>query len=133
MLGVLWLVQRRVSRGAARRRSADAVTVVSRTALGSKASLVIVQTPDARYVLGVTEHGVSVLDRGEPVDADPDADAPLARAGSFESILSSSRASGEDFAHAPQLRVRHRSDPLRGSILSPQTWRQSAEALRRAR
>ncbi|PJI37276.1 flagellar biosynthetic protein FliO, partial [Methylobacterium radiotolerans] len=30
-------------------------------------------------------------------------------------------------------RVRHRNDPLRGSILSPDTWRQTAEALRRAR
>jgi flagellar protein FliO/FliZ len=135
VLGLLWYLQRRVARRGSRRREADAITVLGRQGLGSKAQLVIVQTEDARYVLGVTEHRVEVIDRlparplGDRGDAPAVADA-VAKA-DFATILSTTSTSqGHE---VPQLRVRHRTDPLRGSILSPDTWRQTAEAIRRTR
>ena len=157
MLGLLWFLQRRLGRRAAQRRDAEAITVVGRQGLGGKAQMVVVQTDDARYVLGVTEHGVNLLDR-------IDSDRRTARAesvfraedrrddrgaGSFDEIIARASQTGETSAtsettdahadavaaSAPQLRrhLHRRPDPLRGSILSPVTWRQTAEFIRRAR
>lgn len=163
MLGLLWYLQRRFSRTSTRRREAETITVLGRQGLGAKAQLVMVQTADARYVLGVTEHGVSVVDRlpvadAEGTDAVGIADShgsvsrhpiiegssqpPVSGVEAFDSILAgeastSQRAqtsrSSVDHDSGARLRVRHRSDPLRGSIISPETWRQTAEAIRRSR
>ncbi|GGD75142.1 flagellar biosynthetic protein FliO [Microbacterium murale] len=166
MLGLLWYLQRRFSRTSTRRREAETITVLGRQGLGAKAQLVMVQTADARYVLGVTEHGVSVVDR-LPVAAEEGTDAvgiadsggsvsrhPIIEGSSkpavsgveaFDSILageasasassqtSRSSRSSADHDSGARLRVRHRNDPLRGSIISPETWRQTAEAIRRSR
>lgn len=168
MLGLLWYLQRRFSRTSTRRREAETITVLGRQGLGAKAQLVMVQTADARYVLGVTEHGVSVVDR-LPVAAEEgaagtdavgiaDSDGSVSRhpiiegsskpavsgVEAFDSILAgeasasasaSSRSSRSSADHdsGARLRVRHRNDPLRGSIISPETWRQTAEAIRRSR
>lgn len=146
MLGLLWFLQRRFARKTTRRRDAEAITVLSRQNLGAKAQLVVVQTADARYVLGVTEHGVNVVDKlaaEAPTTDETDAasisvhpapehsqDEASASATAFDSILA-----GASTTPAPELRrrVRHRNDPLRGSIISPETWRQTAEAFRRSR
>ena len=148
VLGLLWFLQRRVSRTAARRRDGEAITVLGRQGVGPKAQIVVVQTDDARYVLGVTEHGVSVVDRlpvkpsGAPDDdARPVWSSASAEAASdaaeFDRILAATALTETTTApsadQAPQRRVRHRNDPLRGSILSPETWRQTAEAIRRTR
>ncbi|WP_256209376.1 flagellar biosynthetic protein FliO [Microbacterium sp. LCT-H2] len=136
-------MQRRVSKTQARRRDAEAITVLGRQGIGPKAQLVVVQTDDARYVLGVTEHGVSVVDRlplrPEP-SASEEARPPATRTADdaeFDRILAAAALTSAPPAVAPvpelRRRVRHRNDPLRGSILSPDTWRQTAEALRRAR
>jgi flagellar protein FliO/FliZ len=145
VLGLLWYLQRKIARGRSRKRSTEAIEVLGRQSLGAKAQLVVVQTADARYVLGVTEHGVNVIDKLAPEAAeDPDAadvgaddaddaqhpDAVSGGSTAFDSILA-----GASESHAPELRrrVRHRNDPLRGSIISPDTWRQTAEAFRRSR
>lgn len=127
MLGLLWYVQRRVGRRMQKRRDDTEISVIGRRALGSKAQVVIVETDNRRYVLGVTEHGVSVIDSlpanhvTRPVQAD------------FESLLSKEQTASAE----PQTLRRHRrppqADPLGGSILSPQTWRQTADFLRRPR
>ncbi|MEV7618593.1 flagellar biosynthetic protein FliO [Microbacterium sp. NPDC089321] len=148
MLGLLWYLQRRVGKKMQQRREGVEITVVARRALGGKAQLVIVETDDARYVLGVTEHGVNLIERAaadhvtRPVVhlGESSARAEQGASGdSFDQLLATERASAQ-----PSLR-RHRrpaagdphrpssSDPLSGSILSPQTWRQTAEFLRRAR
>ncbi|PRA81962.1 flagellar biosynthetic protein FliO [Microbacterium sp. MYb66] len=148
VLGVLWFLQRRVARTQARRRDSEAITVLGRQGVGPKAQIVVIQTEDARYVLGVTEHGVNVVDRlpvkrvGLPGDAaDPvwseASSQASADAEEFDRILAATAltetTSAPSAAQVPQRRVRHRSDPLRGSILSPETWRQTAEAIRRTR
>lgn len=120
--------------------------MLGRQGIGPKAQLVVVQTDDARYVLGVTEHGVSVVDRlplrpepAEPAESE-EGRSPATRTADdaeFDRILAAAALTSAPPAvsPAPELRrrVRHRNDPLRGSILSPDTWRQTAEALRRAR
>lgn len=148
VLGLLWFLQRRVARTAARRRDGEAITVLGRQGVGPKAQIVVVQTADARYVLGVTEHGVNVVDR-LPIRAEsaPEEHAPRgwtdasaeasADAEEFDRILAATAltetAEASSTDPVQQRRVRHRNDPLRGSILSPETWRQTAEAIRRTR
>lgn len=148
MLGLLWYLQRRVGKRVQQRRDGVDITVVARRALGGKAQLVIVETDDARYVLGVTEQGVNLIERAaaehvtRPVvhlGESSAREATDAGGGSFDQLLATERASAQ-----PSLR-RHRRpatteprrpgspDPLSGSILSPQTWRQTAEFLRRTR
>ena len=160
MLGLLWYVQRRVGKRMTQRRDEAEVTVVSRRSLGAKAQLVIVETDDRRYVLGVTEHGVNLLDSlpaghvthpvlhstpasaAEIVPAGSDAVARDADAagqttpssrGEFERLLAAEAAASASQPSLRRHRRTRRPDPLRGSILSPETWRQTAEFLRRTR
>lgn len=140
MLGLLWYLQRRVAKRMQKRRDGAEITVVARQALGAKAQLVVVETDDARYVLGVTEHGVNLIERTAPghvtrpvVHVGESAPTATVDAGdsAFDQLLAAERASEQ-----PPLR-RHRrpgrQDPLAGSVLSAQTWRQTADFMRRAR
>lgn len=43
----------------------ERITVVARSGIGGKAQLVVAEFGGVRYVLGVTEHGVSVVDTQE--------------------------------------------------------------------
>lgn len=62
--------QRSVSRARPRPRP-EKITVVARSGLGGKAQLVVAEFGGIRYVLGVTEHGVNVVDTQEaPVEID---------------------------------------------------------------
>src|SRR5690606_12959301 len=62
VLGLLWYLQRRLARRGKQRRDDDGIVVIARQPLGSKSQLVIVEADDRRYVLGVGEHGISVID-----------------------------------------------------------------------
>ena len=89
MLGVVWLVQRRVARGgtgnggakvgstknggARKDRTRESVRVVAKRGIGAKAQLVVVDIDDVRYVLGVTDGGITVIDQHASVE---DARAP---------------------------------------------------------
>lgn len=64
VFGLMWLVQRKVRTGGAATR-AKALSVVARQSVGQKASVVLVDTDGKRFMLGVTEHGISVLHTGE--------------------------------------------------------------------
>lgn len=104
VLGLLLFLSRRLQKGAAKggnplsglvpsrvrrmpvrtpgsrsaRSRPERITVVARSGLGGKAQLVIAEFGGIRYVLGVTEHGISVVDTQEapaPVDEEePDAE-----------------------------------------------------------
>ncbi len=148
---MLWYLQRRLTRGGvARRRRDEGITVISRQALGGKAQLVVVEVEGTRYVLGVSEQGVSVVDRvrsphrieaGTPRAAGSDVvggfERLLAAAADDAASSASARAEGAPVPAAPLRRDRRtvapQTDPLHGSILSPDTWRQTARALRRVR
>ncbi|MET3469160.1 FliO/MopB family protein [Microbacterium sp. NPDC006705] len=80
VLAIVWVLQRRFSRGSANGARAnrprglkstrtDAVadiTVVAKRGIGPKAQVAVVEIDGARYVLGITEGGVSMLDRIDP-------------------------------------------------------------------
>ena len=65
VLGVLWFLQRRVSRSTRGKRAASAVTVVTRQGIAPKASVVVVDVEGSRYLLGVTEQSVTLLSSGQ--------------------------------------------------------------------
>jgi flagellar protein FliO/FliZ len=136
VLGLLWVIQRRVSRRVRVARTTKPVTVVSRQGIGQKASVVVVEHAGKRYLLGVTEHAVSVLDADlVPVDAVPEFSRSLADA-------ASANASEEPTpTPVPMLRPRrdrggysaNSSGRMAGSVLSPATWKQAAEFARQGR
>jgi len=54
---------------------AEKITVVARSGIGGKAQLVVAEFGGIRYVLGVTEHGINVVDTQEaPLVEDDEVD-----------------------------------------------------------
>ena len=157
VLGLLWWLQRRFSRtsGAGRAEQVP-VRVVSRQPITPKASVVVVDTGGQRFLLGVTEGSVNVLHTSDlPSETDmaeqaPDAGfaASLQAANGAQYAASDPTAgnvSGSDPA-APATRRAARGahalptaapvpakSALSGSILAPETWRQTGDFLRRGR
>jgi flagellar protein FliO/FliZ len=146
---VLWYVQRRVTKGRGASRRTNAVNVVGRQGIGPKASVVVVDVDGNRFVLGVTERQVSVLHTGErPHDADVRPLRPVRKTfakelpGAAESTpeatgttSSTSKASSTDSRQdadflTAQGRASLFDEALKGSILSPATWRQASSAVR---
>ncbi|MGO4301780.1 flagellar biosynthetic protein FliO [Leifsonia sp. RAF41] len=141
IVSLLWFVQRRVTKGrtSARRRRGNAVTVVGRQGIGPKASVVVVDVDGNRFVLGVTERQVSVLHTADrPQDADVTPLKPLRQveaatgttdvSARTDSTISTTRQDAE-FLTA-QGRASLFDEALKGSILSPATWRQASSAVR---
>lgn len=143
VLGLMWLLQRRLAKGTGRRRADGALTIVSRQSVGQKAAVVVVDASGQRFLLGVTEHAVNVLHAGEiPAEAE-EATAPEARrgAGEFSRILfgfgplpgrqaafeelfeDSVDATGSSPANAPLPRrsALHRDSQARGPVLRANT------------
>lgn len=106
VLGLLWWISRRVQKGqapaatgrprplphrlgalfaprsvtGARRADPERITVIARAGLGGRAQLVVAEFGGIRYVLGVSEHGVNVVDTQEAaVQEQPDASTAPAR------------------------------------------------------
>ena len=155
VLGLLWVLQRRLSRGPGS-RAANVVTVVGRQGLGQKASVVVLDVDGRRFVLGVTEQSISVLHDAETDRAETDrgtaaASRPVrAGTGNDRSAVAFARSlhaasggptlvpSDTDAPAEPPLTFRPRRDRstggrLGGSILSPSTWQQTAALLRHGR
>ncbi|UAJ79429.1 flagellar biosynthetic protein FliO [Leifsonia sp. ZF2019] len=145
---VLWYVQRRVTTGRGASRRTNAVNVVGRQGVGPKASVVVVDVDGHRFVLGVTERQISVLHTGDrPQDADVTPLKPVrktfakelpVRQDAAESTTSSTSSTSStstdtrqdaDFLTA-QGRASLFDEALKGSILSPATWRQASSAVR---
>jgi flagellar protein FliO/FliZ len=134
VLALLWYAQKRITRGKAKGKTAELVTVVGRQGIGLKASVVVVDVDGTRFLLGVTEHTVNVLHS---------ADAPTSRATAHAESPSDAFAATlagvtnvdtvSTTSHA--LRPRRNAQPAQagGSILSPATWKQTAAALRQIR
>lgn len=141
VLGLLWVMQRRLSRGTRGRGGANLVTVVGRQGLGQKASVVVVDIDGQRLILGVTEQSVTVLhDAAAPVPVPVPVLVPVpASASGAEAFARSMTEASEphDTLGPPlEFRPRRRQTPsgrLAGSILSPTTWQQTAAALRHGR
>ncbi|UKA59574.1 flagellar biosynthetic protein FliO [Arthrobacter sp. FW306-2-2C-D06B] len=145
VLGLIWVLQRRLLKGKAkgRRRANTTLTVVSRQTVGQKASVVVVDAGDKRFLLGVTEHAINVLHSGDvPVEVPDNSPAPESFADIFRDAGGASLAdNGPRTAPLQGSRLTRRSEihrrseldkpqPMHGSILAGSTWRQAAEAIR---
>ncbi|HXF02645.1 MAG TPA: flagellar biosynthetic protein FliO [Arthrobacter sp.] len=102
VLGLLWVLQRRFSRGA-RTGARKLVRVVERQTIGPKASVVVVDADGQRFLLGVTDQAVNVLDSREAPaeeEAQPAHRAPQTASDSFARLLelATGRAAGKDQA-----------------------------------
>ena len=157
VLALMWVLHRRMTKSGlgakARGRRSAAVEVVARQGIGGKASVVVVDVEGERLVLGVSEHGVSLLTSGQapapeltvvtgPVPL-PVRPAPSAERFRQELEQQTGDATGLPAAAEPlPMRPRNRrpqrtvlptAQQLQGSILSGDTWRQAAAALRNRR
>lgn len=163
VLGLLWMVQRRLTRGGRMPGTAKQVNVVTRQVIAPKASVVVVDVDGQRFLLGVTEQSVTVLNTSDapiadPVEAKPRRLAPAADEASGSRVIEAPATKavareafrthstgGAAFARvlsdlvpsAPiaylPRRDRRPASNLDGSILSPATWKRTAAAIRRIR
>jgi len=144
VLAVIWFAHRRISANRARTRTQQLVTVVARQSLAPKASMVVVDADGRRLMLGVTEHGVTVLsDRATPGPPALDESAEAAAfaelveanrpafdlaskssANSAGSASSATSTSGPIAHHCPTLTPATHG-MRRGTILSAETWKRS--------
>jgi flagellar protein FliO/FliZ len=117
VLGLMWFAQRRLGR--ARTRRHGELEIVARQNLGGKAQVVLLETSGSRFLLGVTEHQVSVLHTS-------DAPAPS----SFEESLTRATGDGSD---EPTLLPVNALEPAKGwaagSLLASGTWKAAAAAV----
>ncbi|TCL82872.1 flagellar biosynthesis protein FliO [Curtobacterium sp. PhB142] len=153
VLALMWVLHRASKKrfaGKTSGRRAATVEVVGRQGLGGKASVVVVDVEGERLVLGVSEQGVSLLTSAQapapeltivtgpvqlPVRPAPSADA-------FGQELALQADAPTSLPEALPMRPRNRrpqrttvptAQQLQGSILSVDTWRQAAAALRNRR
>jgi flagellar protein FliO/FliZ len=115
VIGAIWFLQRRMSKGGSKaKRAGKPMSVVARQNLGPKASVAVVEFGGKQFLLGVTEHGISVLDDAgvtEPVAVE--ATEPERRAVSQPTLVTaaatmppavtrraSSKQNSQDFAQA---------------------------------
>ncbi|WP_125614288.1 flagellar biosynthetic protein FliO [Specibacter cremeus] len=121
---LLWMAQKRLGRGTRAGAGVD-LQVVGKRSVGPKSSVVLVETDGQRFLLGVTEHNVQVLHAAaapERPAPEPVAD-PAVSGRRFSAALTGAESSGRHADDGP--------GPLAGSILSPATWRQAGNALRK--
>lgn len=151
VLAAIWYAHRRLTKGGRLApRAAKTVNLVAKQSVGSKASVVVMDVDGQRFLLGVTEQSVTVLNTSETPAAEPAGE--LAPAPGIPDIagLSTSRPNGgAAFArllsemqspraeHTVPAPVAYLPEPgngaLDGSILSAATWKRTAAALWRAR
>jgi flagellar protein FliO/FliZ len=117
VLGLMWLIARKVRKGAGGGgRDGKLIEVLSRQQLSRSASVAVIRVLDQALIVGVTEGQVSVL--GE-------SDLQAAQAGAQPSsparTVRAVRPQTADDAHR---------GPIAGSALSPATWKQTVESLR---
>ncbi|WP_104086863.1 flagellar biosynthetic protein FliO [Arthrobacter sp. GMC3] len=117
---LLWMAQKKLAKGNSGGAGVH-LDVVSRRNVGQKASVVMVDADGMRFLLGVTEHNVSVLHSGPAPEPEPAFSAALEYAGTADGLIQPSS----------DKRPRSEPNPLSGSILSPKTWQQAWAAVRK--
>lgn len=129
VLVLLWMAQKRFSQGP-RQGSQPAVEVLTRRAVGQKASVVVVESAGQRFLLGVTEHSINVIHTSEAPLPGPEADPATDTA--FEEVL---KAAGEPSLRRPGSARRLRQPPqggtLHGTIFARSTWIQAGSAVKK--
>jgi flagellar protein FliO/FliZ len=102
VVGAIWLLQRRLTRGKRPSRSGKLMTVVTRQVIAPKASVVVLDMDGKRFLLGVTEQSVTVLNAGDaPVEqlepaTVPQPKSPRAKAAAAQLVAEPGAAAGPD-------------------------------------
>jgi flagellar protein FliO/FliZ len=96
VVGLLWMVQRRVTKGSKRVRANKLVNVVTRQGIAQKASVVVVDMGGQRFLLGVTEHSVTVLSSADM----PEEAVPVPEVLEGATTCCPSRTSGTDYVRS---------------------------------
>ncbi|TDE98650.1 hypothetical protein EXU48_00045 [Occultella glacieicola] len=130
VLALMWFAQRRLGRARTRRRGE--LDVVARQNLGGKAQVVLLETAGSRFLLGVTEHQVTVLHTVDApaaatVPSQPTFEASLARA-----TDDTGGAGGADGDRPTLLPVNALEPPTgwaAGSLFDVGTWKAAAAAV----
>jgi flagellar protein FliO/FliZ len=156
VIGAIWFVQKRLGRAAKVKSKSKPIAMIARQTVGVKASVAVVEFGAKRFLLGVTEHGISVLDSTEiePVQieetetvAQPSRVSLTASGQHFADALSlvdggppvpataarELRPGSDSGVESAYLRSRPAKSTIAGSILSASTWRQAFAALRAER
>jgi len=108
VLGAIWLLHRWLTKGtkSPARRAGKAVVVVARQSLGAKASVAVIETEGGRFLLGVTEQAITVLDRIDIAPAQADtATAPTTVVEIPAATAIATAHAVEDFARADYARA----------------------------
>jgi flagellar protein FliO/FliZ len=119
VLGVMWLVARRMRKGG-RTAKQSPIEVLGRQQLSRHSAVFVVRVAEQALVVGVTDGSVSLLSTAdvdsvrapESVRTEADRPAPAAHRAKTAAVPAA------------------RSTRLSGSAVSPQTWRQTVDALR---
>jgi flagellar protein FliO/FliZ len=118
VLGLMWLIAKKVKRGpGGRGRNGRLIDVLSRQQLSRTASVAVVRVMDQALIIGVTDGQVSVLGEADLAAAQASLDTP-----------ESPRPARIRAVRPPA--DPDRQAPLKGSVLSPGTWKQTVETLR---
>lgn len=141
VVGLLWFLQRRITKGTQSTRATKLVNVVTRQGLAQKASVVVIDVGGKRFLLGLTEHSVTVLDATElPVlDTAAAFGSALTDAALTDAVVTPGTrkpvATPIPFPQQfdPRTGLPRRAGALDGSILSLSTWKRAAVALRSSR
>ena len=138
VVGLLWFLQRRITAGTRSTRATKLVNVVTRQGLAQKASVVVIDVEGKRFLLGVTEHSVTVLDANElPVMDTARAFGDVLAGTGAPTTMLPTRPKTTPIPFPPQFDPRtglpRKSGALDGSILSLSTWKRAAVALRSSR
>jgi flagellar protein FliO/FliZ len=127
VLGLMW-VAARMLRTKLGTRGSGTIEVLARAQVGRGANVAVLRVADRALVVGVTEHTITLLgepitdlasltDRGQEVETSLDGTPQGLFAAKHTDIRSSAV-------------VDTTAGPLRGSLLSPGTWRQAVQAVR---
>jgi flagellar protein FliO/FliZ len=137
VFGLMWLAYRRLGSGGPALK-ARSLNVVARQTVGPKASVVLVDTDGKRFMLGVTEHGISVLHTATAPEPEPVV-RELGQVPTGQPIEALTRRSArraaafEEELRKQAARRNGRGSSVAGSILDPGTWRLAAGTLRSGR
>ena len=138
VLALMWLAAK-VMKGAGGARSAVNLDIVARRQLSRGASVSVVRVGERAIVLGVTESSVTMLSEATLAEFEATESAPRRGAGRAERVratdITSILSPGAETGDAPEAQTvlaarATGGGPLEGSILSPDTWRRTVDALR---
>jgi flagellar protein FliO/FliZ len=132
VLGLMWVVARKMGKRAGGGRATRVVEVLGRQQLSRSASVAVVRVMDQALVVGITDGQVNLLGETElgKVQAAVANTAPAPRRERPAPRPTTVRLPAEVTATGTEDARPPTRGPLAGSALSPATWRQTVDALR---